>query len=202
MATTRVCSQSESNRGPFPSDIAPGYSDYPPYISTGLGSNLGTPYGTGLGIGSSFGIYDNFYPNSFGTSKSTMLKRKLVPQEGVLLLEVEDPLNDPRETLPLTSGHHIANLALNRNHLTSFGPPKFSIQLTNSPPNELNSEGSNRELAFYGNLLSLTGRNVKQMKPNLASENLANLDDLSKNPHLSKLDRQANQKIRILTYDS
>ena len=158
---------------------------------------MGTPYGTGLGIGSSFGIYDNFYPNSFGTTKSTMLRRKLVPQEGVLLLEMEDPLNDPRETLPLTSGRHIANVALSRNgnqnfgnYQTSFGPAKFSIQLTNSPPNELSSEGTNRNVALYGQ--------PKQSKPNLTPENLANLEQLTKNPHMSKLDRQTNAKIQIL----
>lgn len=139
-----------------------------------------------------------------------MLRRKLVPQEGVLLLEVEDPLSDPRETLPLTSGRHIGKVPLNRhgnNHPTNFGPPKFSIQLTNSP-NELNSDDSNRNLAFYSNMLGgLTGdlptiQSTKQLKPNLSNENLANLEELSRNPHLSKLDRktnQKNQKIRILT---
>lgn len=40
----------------------------------------------GLGIGSSFGIYDNIYPNTISASKSTGLRRKLVPGEGIILL--------------------------------------------------------------------------------------------------------------------
>lgn len=124
-----------------------------------MGSSLGTPYGTGLGLGSSFGIYDNFYPNSFGTSKSTMLRRKLVPNEGVLLLtEIEDPdLGIPHETLALNSGRNIGlGKRENINYHHNFGTPKFSLQLTSSnEASDLNLDNSDQDLLFYSNQLRL-----------------------------------------------
>lgn len=157
---------------------------------------MSSPYGTGLGLGSSFGIYDNVYPNTI-TSKS-VLRRKLVPSEGVLLLEVEDPLNPLgdgllHETLPLTSGRTNPNSlnkiqtqiqTANRNN-GNFGTPKFSI--------ELNSDDPSRDLSFYSNsnlkIKSNENPNNQIRQPNFTKESLINFEQLSKNPHINKLEQ-------------
>ena len=135
---------------------------------------------------------------SIGTSKSTLLRRKLVPSEGVLLLEVEDTLNDglSHETFALNR-NSFANMALNRNQdsnsissasSNSFGRPKFSIQLTSSnAAKEFNNYENTEEDLLYSNRLPNHHTLTKQLKPNLTKENLINLEELSKNPHLNKI---------------
>jgi hypothetical protein len=164
-----------------------------PYAFRGNGFrlNMNSPMngnlGAGLGIGSSLGIYDNAYPT--GSPKPAILRRKLLPNEGILLLEVEDQL--PVDSFSGTMGSignglngafdngNVGAFGMNRQFglgplqsvagRNGFNRPKFSVQLNS----ELKAGDSMMQPVF----------SRRMMQPHLTEKNLDGFAELSKDPH-------------------
>lgn len=161
------------------------------------------------GLGSSLGIYDNGFASA--VSKPAVLRRKLIPSEGVLLLEVEDrvdPYGDtygngggpgminngyvPIDRYPMINGLGIPNTINGINsgrpfgyggiHRTGLGKPKFSVQLTNA---EMRLDELN------------SVEKHQLIQPNLSEKNLQGLVELSKNPHENGAGGRTVARIRV-----